>query len=871
MKAAAVRYLPIVFLCLSCAIQNVSADEDDFSIEDLFPDETSQPSPKSEDGAQASRTSTETSAEANTANDNSKPAPTLQSSNPCDQWQILVNAGFEPGWANWIISEDAKPSLEALQAQYGLTVSGQVDDATLALLAELEDTPRQRFYDDNQALAANQSVAACSEPALTTDASTNALAIEEIIVTGEKLGRTLQETTSSVAVITAEDIADSGVRNIYDVFARTANINAETANNGQLGGFVIRGVSNNNVTAQNASSSLPLASIYVDGVALSRAGARGGPLEFWDVASIEILRGPQSTNQGQGAMAGAVIVNTEKPSADYSAKVRLTDGSFGQHEVAAAIGGKLAGPFHLRIAAQDIEREGTAYNPTRDEFSDYKEQSTQRIRLGFQPDVWPNVESILSFTHSENEFGQARINGDPKERQTESNTKNFVDTENTLASLLTTIGIGDYTTLTLINAAGETQLYNLADFNASADDDGEVTNISDDENTSHELRFTFSDLALFGKPVRGLVGAYSSDNRNDSEVTVEDGKISIGFDLFLNGQTLLFQNVDSESFFTEWEWGLPWNLNLITGARHESNSAFFAYESDYSLDPVAGGTGPIPIGDVFAQIATQLGVLPANGEGEGSNDSSAFLPKVGLRYDGEADWSLGLTWQKAYRAGGVSVNVIRGEVNTYEPEFTETTELSYRQTFADGLVNIRSNIYYTDWIDQQVNVQLSDDPNDARTENAGRSQLYGAELEMEWQFALEWQLFTSLGYAKTEFIDFVSTNGDFTGNEFPSAPERQGSIGIDYKSFNTGFSGQLSAQYRDASFRQPNNNPAERNDSCTTINGKFGWSDDQREISLTATNLLDETCVNQRMQIGGAPVTLVNDPQALVLGLEARF
>src|SRR6218665_3560474 len=65
-----------------------------------------------------------------------------------------------------------------------------------------------------------------------------------IIVTGEKIDRSLQDTPASVAVTTAQKIDDENIRSVYDIIERTANV-GETY--GETG-FTIRGVSNFNVS-----------------------------------------------------------------------------------------------------------------------------------------------------------------------------------------------------------------------------------------------------------------------------------------------------------------------------------------------------------------------------------------------------------------------------------------------------------------------------------------------------------------------------------------------------------------------------------------------------------------------------------------------
>ena len=159
------------------------------------------------------------------------------------------------------------------------------------------------------------------------DAAADPVALEPVMVTGEKLVRRLEDTATSVQVIDAYEIESSSMTDAYDAFQRTANVNLDVGGLGRVGGFAIRGISYNGVTPQSFASSTPLASIFVDGVPVSSAGALAGPLDFWDIDSVEILRGPQSTSQGQSALAGAVMLQTRDPGERFDARFRARRGT----------------------------------------------------------------------------------------------------------------------------------------------------------------------------------------------------------------------------------------------------------------------------------------------------------------------------------------------------------------------------------------------------------------------------------------------------------------------------------------------------------------------------------------------------------------
>jgi outer membrane receptor protein involved in Fe transport len=129
---------------------------------------------------------------------------------------------------------------------------------------------------------------------------------DDIIVTGEKANRTLQDTPASVAVTTIATIVDQNLISAYDVLERTPNLSV----NGSRTSFSIRGIDASNVSGTGDGA---LASVYLDGAVLPQTALASGPLDLYDIAQVEVFRGPQSTVQGRNALAGAVIIRTTDP------------------------------------------------------------------------------------------------------------------------------------------------------------------------------------------------------------------------------------------------------------------------------------------------------------------------------------------------------------------------------------------------------------------------------------------------------------------------------------------------------------------------------------------------------------------------------
>ncbi len=153
---------------------------------------------------------------------------------------------------------------------------------------------------------------AAAQPALAQEASVD---LGTIYLTGEKQQRDLKDTASSVTLITAEELdrEKPGKDDVKTVLQGTPNV----VYTDSVSTPVIRGQNaegpHTGATAFFAGT-MPRATINVDGHYLSYNELYFGGSATWDVSSIEVFRGPQTTSQGANAIGGAIIVNTKDPS-----------------------------------------------------------------------------------------------------------------------------------------------------------------------------------------------------------------------------------------------------------------------------------------------------------------------------------------------------------------------------------------------------------------------------------------------------------------------------------------------------------------------------------------------------------------------------
>ncbi|HLV07885.1 MAG TPA: TonB-dependent receptor, partial [Croceibacterium sp.] len=96
---------------------------------------------------------------------------------------------------------------------------------------------------------------------------------------------------------------------------------------------------------------------YIDEVYVGRSV--GGTLEFGDIASVEVLRGPQGTLFGRNTIGGAILVRTREPEfGEFSGKARFRVGSYDLVEGFAALNVPVAETAAARVSGGFRKRDG---------------------------------------------------------------------------------------------------------------------------------------------------------------------------------------------------------------------------------------------------------------------------------------------------------------------------------------------------------------------------------------------------------------------------------------------------------------------------------------------------------------------------------
>lgn len=734
---------------------------------------------------------------------------------------------------------------------------------------------------------------------------------EEIIVTGQKIERSLQDTKESVVVFSNKMVEERNITSLEDVFRQTPGTSYIN------GSFRIRGIDDGPISTPNRAS---LASIVVDGINYSGWMRNDGATQIWDINQVEVLRGPQSTNLGPNSLAGAVIISTQDPLYENSGKILLGIGNYGAREYKGTANINLVdGVSAIRLAVEKSDSDGFLDNLTRNDDSyGFDNHETYRLKWLLEPN--DDLRMVLSLQHIENDSGETRsVLGSytASQRVSLHDAPSSHPLEADLASLNLNYQINDKWNLTSISAYQDADRSRVDDGDRSAlttsNGGGLIKRADSDKTKSQELRINYNSDSL-----RGSSGVYYSQvDAIRTTDTLFNLRLRNNFNAFDPSGSLagLFINVtgiypelydlSSEGYtdvttknwaaFSEWEYEIDEQWTLTAGLRYDREEQSFGTSniggSSTSLPSFFGPTalpntfgtitgntvlipGPQPITvDMAIGLANStLGALSTVTQLEyTSTEFDNILPQLGLSYNWNDNISSSFFVKKSYRSGGSEKTLLNG-VNEFDSEELWNYEFAHRAVLADGRGIFNTNIYYGDWTNQQVSIPEPGTGSSILTMvvNAGESEIYGIESSFEYSITENLEAYVSAAISKTKYKNFASSSGDFSGNEFSFAPERTASAGLIYNNDNGLFLG-LNANYESESWANAAN--TKRLDDRVRINIHGGVELNNVKMEAYINNALDELyLLNNNLSTDDlVPMALVGAPREYGLRISYNF
>jgi iron complex outermembrane receptor protein len=192
------------------------------------------------------------------------------------------------------------------------------------------------------------------------DATAEAEGLGEVVVTAQRKEESLQDAAIPITVISGEDLVNAGITDSTQL-NRLAPALFVTSGGGANAGYFVRGVGN----FTNNGYTNPAIAFNIDGVYIGRTSSTIA--SFLDVASVEVLKGPQGTLYGRNATGGAINVNPAKPQLGVtSGQFAASYGNYDAVQIEGMLNMPVGDQVAFRLAGSYLNRDGYNSDGTND-------------------------------------------------------------------------------------------------------------------------------------------------------------------------------------------------------------------------------------------------------------------------------------------------------------------------------------------------------------------------------------------------------------------------------------------------------------------------------------------------------------------------
>lgn len=605
--------------------------------------------------------------------------------------------------------------------------------------------------------------------------------LSTIVTTAQRVEENAQDVPISITTISDEKLTNlkaSGA-DVRFLSARAPSVIAESSFGRAFPRFYIRGYGN---TDFDLNATQPVSLVY-DDIPYENPILKGYPV--FDMAAVEVLRGPQGTLFGRNTPGGIIKFDSVKPSQSFDAYVRASYGTYNTVDLEGAVGGGLTEKLSGRFSFLHQSRDNYVDNgfTGEEDFAEGFEVTTARAQLLFEPtdtlDLFVNVHALTNegsarlFRGNIIDQGERGLGsnfdrdtvfydgGDGNPLTQDSAGINFKAVQAFSNGWDFTYIFGYETTETFSRgdidgtAVGDTGILPPGPFNFPSDTSGGIDDLTQQ---THEARFAYDN----GGALRGQTGIFLFDE----DVTITS--LAYSGDFIFSGAT---RSQDSQSFgvFGSLAYDLSDKLTIAGGLRYTDDEKDFVAER--------------------SEFGSPLGPLTENVSDE------QFSWDISATYAVSDDVNLYGKVARGYRGPSVQGRIVFADtLSTADSETVLSYEAGAKSELFDKTVRLNANVFYYEISDQQLTVVGGID-NTVQLFNADKGEAYGFEMDMEAAPTDNLLLTAGLSYNHTEIKDDLllspgcgtacnvldpavfDTDGvtligyNISGNSFPNAPE----------------------------------------------------------------------------------------------------
>lgn len=713
-----------------------------------------------------------------------------------------------------------------------------------------------------RALVVGTALAGLASPALAQTTQEDAGASEQqqapdIIVTANRRDQSDLSVAAAVTALSAEMLEQAIIRDTQDLTQLAPGLVITTATSEATAATIrLRGIGTSGTNLGLEGS----VGVFVDNIYRARSGIALGDL--FDVAQVEVLRGPQGTLFGKNTTAGALLVQTRAPTYDWNGEVQAAYGNRDSLRLMGALGGVIVeDKVAFRVSGVVTRRDGFLEDRGTGLQVNDRDRFALRGQLLLDPTDRVSIRLIADYSRKQEQCCAAIVTQNGGRAPAIAALGGFVPTafdEYVVASnrryqadtrewgLSSQIDVR-------FDKAQWTTLLSWRDFTSARNTDSDFTS-ADLLNTPFEDtsdRFFTAETTLKGTagPVDWLVGGFLFDQQTDQSSAILFGRdlerfLQLSFPAAATRLVGLYPQGggDTQRNFTQSAFG--WSLfthNIVTiipdvkatlGLRYlkedKEGSGRFAFNS-----PACGRVG-VPVG---AQLLCPTPDFDSRFEDE------QVIGTAGLSWEPAPGALLYANFSRGYKAGGLNLDRTGGLAGaagaTFLPEEIDSYEVGAKARLLGGKARVALTLFTSDITNFQQNAFTG---TAFTISNAAEVRSRGVEFETTLR-PVPWLSFANSVIYNEATYGEATANAALRGRQIVNAPKWtwQSQFMIERPVGKGGWTTQWAANMRMISDVNTSValQPEAEEDGYFLLGGRIGLRspDDSFDVSLFAQNL----------------------------------
>ncbi|OWK33152.1 TonB-dependent receptor [Sphingomonas dokdonensis] len=710
----------------------------------------------------------------------------------------------------------------------------------------------------------------------------------EIIVTAQRRSESAQRVPISLTALPAESLVKANITSVQDIGRVAPSFNAFRS--GQLANtrLSVRGIG-----SPGNSAIEPSVGAYVDGVYIARPGPLLAGLN--DVASVEVLRGPQGTLFGRNASVGAVNIRTAEPTRDFEGSAFGEIGNYGRVRTIGMVNLPASDSLAFRVSA--LYDRFLGYGHNLDTGKRFGRNDTFSLRGSMKAEITPTLTWLLRGDYQKQDGDGVAVGTVDAATVTPTFAANFNQRLNGLVPRLDatySYGVRQLTTGDLDDRqwGGASDL--ALDVGASTL--RLISGYREWKNAQSEDDITFTPAALFGRSANYLSRSHSQELQF---LTPAENRLSAVFGVYYFRERY---DIDTD-FNLAPGWcdifvrnTAPARLaacragpqqQAATTQFHQITKSYAAFgQGTFKVTPDWDITGGLryshddKTGTLLAVRAnpSYTGTVPDN-----ANDlafsGGKLTYRINTTYRPARDIMLYATVSTGYKSGGFDTGTgsVLGNNRVFEPETVTNYEIGAKTQFANRKVTVNATLFRMDIEDFQLR---SYNGTFYLVRNAGSIRQQGVEFDLAVRPARGLALTFSGTRLASEYTSFQnapprpgrSGPQDLTGYRVPYSPKWQGTGAIDYTGelgggYNFNINGHVGFTSDVDVGIAGDGNPDGRQPGYALLGTRLSLAgpDNRWEAALSAENLTDKGyCVTKFGQVQAGALGLVSDGSSVL-------